>query len=316
MATIEDVLAGRARWVVEHGKAEDVLRSIPDASIDAIVTDPPSGTGFMGKDWDKNRGGRGPWVAWLSGLLAECRRAARPGAWALVWALPRTSHWTACAVEDAGLEVRDVVVHLSGVGWPKSRACLKPAAEHWILARVPGPIVPLEIDAARIASVGGGGTREGEVSAERTYAESPKGFHAKPGPRGGDAAGRWPANVALEHSPGCVQTGVRNVPRCFADKNARSPRVADAPTYKSGQTGGGSFMGTETIAIWECVFDCVVRRLDEQAGTLRFGLMRAGTARNKHNSSSYGRLDGSATDHDTFGDEGGPSRFFHAYPVA
>lgn len=310
MATPQDVLDGRARWVVEHGKAEDVLRTLPDASVDALVTDPPSGIGFMGKEWDRNRGGRGPWVAWLASILEECRRVAKPSAWALVWALPRTAHWTACAIEDAGWEVRDVVVHLTGVGWPKHAACLKPAAEHWILARAPGPIIPLEIDAARIVSVREGGDRQGEASAERVYATDPKGFHAKPGPRGGDPAGRWPANVSLEHSPGCVQVGSRTITR-QVPSGERTEVLDGARTHGGQQTGGRTREIEDTIAVWECTLDCVIRRLDEQAGNLKSGVMRADTHRNKHNSASYGRLDGSLTDHDTFGDEGGPSRFFY-----
>jgi DNA modification methylase len=63
--------------------------------VDAVVTDPPSGIHFMGQDWDHHKGGRDRWVGWLAGIMAECLRLARPGAHALVWALPRTSHWTA-----------------------------------------------------------------------------------------------------------------------------------------------------------------------------------------------------------------------------
>ena len=44
----------------------------------------------------------------------------KPGGHALVWSLPRTSHWTAWAVEDAGFEVRDCVLHVFGSGFPKS----------------------------------------------------------------------------------------------------------------------------------------------------------------------------------------------------
>ena len=43
---------------IYHGKCEDVLRELPDASVDSIVTDPPSGIGFMGIEWDKHKGGR------------------------------------------------------------------------------------------------------------------------------------------------------------------------------------------------------------------------------------------------------------------
>jgi site-specific DNA-methyltransferase (adenine-specific) len=105
---------------VHVGDCLDVLRTMPDNSVDAVVTDPPAGIAFMGKDWDRDKGGRTAWVAWLTEIMTEARRVLKPGGHALVWALPRTSHWTATALEDAGLEIRDCVVHLFGSGFPKS----------------------------------------------------------------------------------------------------------------------------------------------------------------------------------------------------
>lgn len=104
-----------------QGDAAELLPDIPSSSVDSLVTDPPSGIGFMAKDWDMNKGGRGPWVAWLSGILKECFRILKPGAHALIWALPRTSHWTMSAVEDSGFEIRDVITHLFGTGYPKNK---------------------------------------------------------------------------------------------------------------------------------------------------------------------------------------------------
>lgn len=102
------------------GDCLDVLRTLPDASVDAVITDPPAGISFMGKVWDSDKGGRDQWIAWLSSVLAEALRVAKPGAHAVVWALPRTSGWTHRALEDAGWEVRDCVCHLFGQGFPKS----------------------------------------------------------------------------------------------------------------------------------------------------------------------------------------------------
>ena len=96
------------------------LKRLPDNSIDSVVTDPPAGIGFMGKHWDKDKGGRDKWIDWLAEVMAECKRVVKPGAHIFVWALPRTSHWTATAVENAGFEVRDIVTHLFGSGFPKS----------------------------------------------------------------------------------------------------------------------------------------------------------------------------------------------------
>jgi DNA modification methylase len=96
------------------------LRTMEECTFDSLVTDPPAGIGFMGKDWDHHRGGRDQWTAWMTEIMRECLRVLKPGAHGLVWALPRTSHWTATALEDAGFEVRDVVTHLFGSGFPKS----------------------------------------------------------------------------------------------------------------------------------------------------------------------------------------------------
>lgn len=93
---------------------------LPPNSVDAIVTDPPSGIAFMGKEWDRDKGGRDGWVAWLAATLAPAFAALKPGGHALVWALPRTSHWTALALELCGFEIRDRVSHLFGSGFPKS----------------------------------------------------------------------------------------------------------------------------------------------------------------------------------------------------
>ena len=89
--------------------------------VDAVVTDPPAGISFMGKEWDHHKGGRDQWIAWMQEAAALALQLSKPGAHALVWALPRTSHWTATAWEDAGWEVRDRVAHLFGTGFPKSR---------------------------------------------------------------------------------------------------------------------------------------------------------------------------------------------------
>ena len=74
----------------------------------------------MGKSWDTDKGGRDAWIAWMQSVAQECLRVIKPGGHALVWALPRTSHWTGTAWENAGWEPRDKIVHLFGTGFPKS----------------------------------------------------------------------------------------------------------------------------------------------------------------------------------------------------
>ena len=69
----------------------DLMPKLPDACVDAIVTDPPAGISFMGKAWDGDKGGRDEWVAWMTKVMAQCLRVLKPGGHALVWALPRSA---------------------------------------------------------------------------------------------------------------------------------------------------------------------------------------------------------------------------------
>lgn len=113
-----------------NGDSFDLLKSIESSSVDSLITDPPAGIGFMGKNWDHNRGGSKNWITWMTSVMSECLRVLKPGAHGLVWALPRTSHWTATALEDAGFEIRDVVTHIFGSGFPKSLDISK-AIDKW-----------------------------------------------------------------------------------------------------------------------------------------------------------------------------------------
>lgn len=95
-----------------HGDCLDVLGDIGDSSVDAIVTDPPYGLGFMGKAWDDLP----PGEEWAR----ECLRVLKPGGHLLAFDGTRTWHRLACAVEDAGFEMRDSIAWLYGSGFPKS----------------------------------------------------------------------------------------------------------------------------------------------------------------------------------------------------
>lgn len=104
------------------GDSLEVLKTIPSNSVDSLVTDPPAGIGLLGLDWDKDKGGRKQWINWLTQVMSECHRILKPGAHGFVWAIPRTSHWTGIALEEAGFEIKDVITHLFGSGFPKSVA--------------------------------------------------------------------------------------------------------------------------------------------------------------------------------------------------
>lgn len=144
----------------------DAMRAMQESSVDAIVTDPPYGLSFMGKEWDsfgqdvrqpkdgevfhgsntpygrgKVRYGVGnsyggnsenAMVAFqtnMTPIFAEALRVAKPGAYLLAFGGTRTYHRLACAIEDAGWEVRDCIMWVYGSGFPKSMDVSKAIAK-------------------------------------------------------------------------------------------------------------------------------------------------------------------------------------------
>jgi site-specific DNA-methyltransferase (adenine-specific) len=158
-------MSNTPKVTLHQGDCFDVLKTLPDNSIDSIVTDPPYGLsnqstqdvrdcltawlagvpyapakrGFMGKDWD----------GWVPGpeVWRECLRVLKPGGVIAAFAGTRTQHLMALSIQLAGLEVRDLVAWLYGSGFPKSLnldgahegwgTALKPAFEPITLARKP-----------------------------------------------------------------------------------------------------------------------------------------------------------------------------------
>jgi site-specific DNA-methyltransferase (adenine-specific) len=97
---------------IRHGDCLAVMREMQDASVDAVVTDPPYGLSFMGKKWDYDVPSEDVW--------RECLRVLKPGGHLLAFAGTRTQHRMACRIEDAGFEIRDMIAWVYGSGFPKS----------------------------------------------------------------------------------------------------------------------------------------------------------------------------------------------------
>jgi site-specific DNA-methyltransferase (adenine-specific) len=147
-----------------YGDCLEVMREFGDNTFDTIITDPPYGLGFMGKHWDTfdksqfgqagNEGENDPKVKKNFKILprfktgglydftfewaSEALRVAKPGAFMLCFGGSRTSHRIACAIEDAGWQIRDTIMWLYGSGFPKSanislmfdkQACIKELTE-------------------------------------------------------------------------------------------------------------------------------------------------------------------------------------------
>jgi site-specific DNA-methyltransferase (adenine-specific) len=107
---------------LRQGDCLEVLKTIPDNSVDSVVTDPPyhltstkgDKKGFMGKDWD------GGDIAFRTDVWSECLRVLKPGGHLLSFSHSRTYHRMAVAIEDAGFEIRDSIMWIYGSGFPKS----------------------------------------------------------------------------------------------------------------------------------------------------------------------------------------------------
>ncbi len=94
------------------GDCIEALREIEDNSIDSCVTDPPYGLEFMDKDWDYSVPSVKVW--------SEVFRVLKPGAYLLSFFGTRTYHRGVVNIEDAGFEIRDMILWLYGSGFPKS----------------------------------------------------------------------------------------------------------------------------------------------------------------------------------------------------
>lgn len=95
-----------------HGDCLSVMQQYSDNHFSAVVTDPPYGLKFMGKQWDHGIPGIEYWQ--------EALRICKPGSFLLAFGGTRTYHRLACAIEDAGWEIRDCLMYLYGTGFPKS----------------------------------------------------------------------------------------------------------------------------------------------------------------------------------------------------
>jgi len=96
------------------GDCLEVMASLPEASVDAIVTDPPYELGFMGRGWDKKG------IAFDPATWAAALRVLKPGGHMVAFGAPKNVHRLTCAIEDAGFEIRDCLMWVFGTGFPKS----------------------------------------------------------------------------------------------------------------------------------------------------------------------------------------------------
>lgn len=182
-----------------QGDVREVLPTFPENHFQGVLTDPPYGLGTA--VWDEEVPGAEVW--------RQITRVLTPGHWVLAFGGRRSLHRLMGEMEEGGIELRDLLIWLYGTGMPIGKTTLRPAFEPLVLARAPGPAVPLGIDVCRT---------QGEVlpSDHRT---APRGTKTAWGTEGEVRAGerhhpkgRWPPNVLLGHGEGC--TGESCAPGC------------------------------------------------------------------------------------------------------
>ncbi len=293
-----------------------ILKSLPDNCIDSIVTDPPYELGFMGKSWD-NSG-----IAYNVELWRECLRVLKPGGHLLAFGGSRTYHRLACAVEDAGFEVRDQIMWLYGSGFPKSldvtKAIDKAAgAEREVVGTSDNGIA------------GGTGEHAGEGGKYRFRGEFDITAPAT------DAAKQWsgwgtalkpahePIVVARKPLVGTVAnnvltygTGALNIDGCRIGTDGGT---SDQPTGVGQRSNNvfGVYGACETTTVdglgrWPANF--IHDGSDEVlAGfpTTKSGLMRAGQKTRGYDGPSMGAWGPGVVRSDTYADEGSAARFFY-----
>ena len=229
---IEKIVIGNA--TLYHGDCLEVMRTLPDCSVDAVVTDPPYGLSFMGKKWDYDVPSVEVW--------AECLRVLKPGGHLLAFAGTRTQHRMAVRIEDAGFEIRDMIAWVYGSGFPKSLDVSK------AIDRAAGELKP----------EGKGFTVAGYSHNDKLLTTAPSRGYVPP-PPATDAARQWqgwgtalkpalePITVARKPLIGTVAenvlahgTGALNIDGCRVGTDA-------GWAYPNGR-GGSGWHGRESLA--------------------------------------------------------------------
>tara|TARA_R110001599_G_scaffold12013_3_gene56399 strand:+ start:5117 stop:6193 length:1077 start_codon:yes stop_codon:yes gene_type:complete len=243
------------------GNCLDVLKTLPDNSVDSIVTDPPYGLSFMSKKWDYDVPSKEIWI--------ECLRVLKHGGHLLAFGGTRTYHRLVVQIEDAGFEIRDQIQWLYGTGFPKSLniskaidkaagakreeaeqwdgwgTALKPANEPICLVRKPikektvaanaieHGTGALNIDGCRIGDIVQDTSKNG-ISPEKHKSTVYK-SGLKKDFEGKITIGRFPANVILDEEAGALldeQSGVGASRFFYCSKPNKSERNAGCENFE------------------------------------------------------------------------------------
>lgn len=209
-----------------NGDSLEIMRSYPENHFTGIVTDSPFGISFMGKDWDRGIPSIEYW--------AEMLRICKPGSFMLAAGLPRMIHRLGCVIEDSGWQIRDMLMHIFGSGFPKSHnhfgipgygTALKPAWEGWLLCMKPcdGTFknnaekwgqAGINIDSTRIPIDRSSGREASKNTIHKTSGISFEGNkkETQNTPLYNFEKGRWPANLILDEFDEQIMILKDNIP--------------------------------------------------------------------------------------------------------
>ncbi|MGH2904717.1 MAG: DNA-methyltransferase [Solirubrobacteraceae bacterium] len=211
------------RWQLKHADCLKALPTLDASSVDVVITDPPYGINANNMRWDRpstldparkpgRRAPRTDPAAAFQGFSAQwsahCLRVLKPGAHLAAFAAPRTFHLLARGLEEAGFEIRDVLMWIQGQGYPATQVLpdglgtgLKPAWEPILLARK-----PLEGSIEHnLAEHGTGAMNINACRVELTAEDCPNQGRTHDRRITTNQRGRWPANLLLSHGRSCTR---------------------------------------------------------------------------------------------------------------
>jgi len=274
---------GNAR--VFLGDCREVLKALPDNSVDSVVTDPPYELGFMGKKWD------GTGIAYDVSVWVECLRVLKPGGHILAFGGSRTFHRMAVAIEDAGFEIRDSIAWMYGSGFPKS----------------------LDVEKA-INKAGGDGSAFAGVGTALKPAFEPIVVGRKPFGKGSTVA----ANV-LEHGVGGLNIDASRIGTETITSHGAQIDGVGKESVKGSVFGNGTrdYVTPARQGRWPAnviLDEYSAGLLDEQSGVLTSGAKKPwvnGSVASKTVASFSAGLEGKTRDYTADKSSGGASRFFY-----
>jgi len=331
-----------------HGDCLDLLATLPDESVDVVITDPPAGIGFMGKPWDSFKGyeprtARGreasermatllpSWavgfVAFMVDVWTEVDRVLKPGAFVCAWALPKTADLAGLAMRAVGWEMHDSLLHLFGGGFPKSLNVGKAidkmhGAEREVVGKHPNPAGNKRGGSALHMGVTGMPVDVDITAPATDDAKAWDGWHSQLAPGHEHwLIARKPtkltyANQVLAHGCGALNVDACRVPRGDGVPLFNQVGLSSQGSTYAAKAPGSKRTGETTGGSWprNVVLstggdECPAEGLDRQSGVLGAGH----TPRQPRAKHSFGQSEDQRTDpgqNNGHGDTGGASRYF------